>query len=87
MRTVFAETGGHIMLDPHTAVGVKVARQHYDNNSLQLNFENSEVGSIDVGNTKIILATAHPVKFPESVAAACDGQKPAIPAQFNGNFL
>jgi threonine synthase len=50
------------LLDPHTAVGVSVAREH-------------DLGAAPV----VILATAHPAKFPAAVKAAT-GVEPALPA-------
>ncbi len=54
------------LLDPHTAVGVSVARK------LKL---------AESGTPLVVLGTAHPAKFPESVEAA-SGVKPALPARF-----
>lgn len=48
------------LLDPHSAVGVHVARQNVGDSPM------------------VILATAHPAKFPDAVEAAC-GQRPALP--------
>jgi threonine synthase len=55
------------VLDPHTAVGVAVAR---------------ELGADKSGSPLVVLGTAHPAKFPEAVEAAC-GVKPALPARFS----
>ena len=52
MKTVFDETG--YLLDPHTAVGVKAARNVRRNNNIPM----------------ITLGTAHPVKFEEAVSKA-----------------
>lgn len=52
------------LLDPHTAVGVHVA---------------SHLARDEDGTPMIVLATAHPAKFPDAVAAAT-GQRPALPA-------
>jgi threonine synthase len=60
MAAVLAESG--YLLDPHTAVGVSVAR-------------GLELGAAPV----VILATAHPAKFPAAVKAAT-GVEPALPA-------
>lgn len=49
------------LLDPHSAIGVKVAREH-------------RKGSAPM----VVLATAHPAKFPDAVRAAC-GISPALP--------
>ncbi|PRD45727.1 threonine synthase [Phyllobacterium phragmitis] len=56
------ETNGYL-LDPHSAIGVKVARDHAD------------------GVPMVILATAHPAKFPDAVAQA-SGIEPALPTRF-----
>jgi threonine synthase len=50
------------LLDPHSAVGVAAARRY---------------GGRDESAPMIVLATAHPAKFPETVAAAT-GQRPAL---------
>lgn len=50
------------LLDPHSAIGVKVAREHANNAS-----------------PMVVLATAHPAKFPDAVKDAC-GVNPALPA-------
>ncbi|GAB0153145.1 threonine synthase [Marinobacterium sp. BA1] len=52
IRDVHAETG--YLLDPHTAIGVKAARECWRDKSVPM----------------ITLATAHPVKFPEPVVKA-----------------
>lgn len=49
------------LLDPHSAIGVKVAREQ----------ENS-------ATPMVVLATAHPAKFPDAVEQAC-GVSPALP--------
>lgn len=51
------------VLDPHTAVAVKVAREGL---------------SRDPATPMVVLATAHPAKFPDAVKAAC-GQDAALP--------
>ncbi|MDC9700928.1 MAG: threonine synthase [Alphaproteobacteria bacterium] len=56
MKDVFRRTG--LVIDPHTAVGVKAARS-----------ARSE-GAVDVDTVLVTLATAHPSKFPKSVRAA-----------------
>jgi threonine synthase len=58
---VYAECGE--LLDPHTAIGVKAARDCRR--------------SLDT--PMVILGTAHPVKFPEAVEQAGVGQAPALP--------
>ena len=52
-----------ITLDPHSAIGVHAARAAL---------------SRDPATPVVALATAHPAKFPEAVAAAC-GVAPAVP--------
>jgi threonine synthase len=52
MQDVFEETG--YLLDPHTAIGVKAARETRRNNNIPM----------------ITLGTAHPVKFEEAVKRA-----------------
>jgi threonine synthase len=51
------------VLDPHSAIGVAAARRHL---------------KADPATPVIALATAHPAKFPDAVAAAC-GVRPALP--------
>jgi len=60
---IYQQTG--YILDPHTAVGIKVARQ------LNQEAENNAA-------TSICLATAHPAKFPDAVHQAI-GTYPPIP--------
>jgi threonine synthase len=60
-------TKSNYVLDPHTAVGVAVARKLVADQS---------------GSPLVVLGTAHPAKFPEAVEAAC-GVKPALPARFS----
>jgi threonine synthase len=62
MRRVHAESG--YLLDPHSAVGVAAAER--------------ELGSLDPAVPVVTLATAHPAKFPDAVAAAT-GVRPALP--------
>ncbi|HEX2653100.1 MAG TPA: threonine synthase [Xanthobacteraceae bacterium] len=50
------------LLDPHSAVGVAVAEKDPGN----------------PGVPKVVLATAHPAKFPDAVETAC-GVRPALP--------
>lgn len=52
MQEVFAETG--YLLDPHTAIGVKAARECRRNHKIPM----------------VVLGTAHPVKFEEAVVKA-----------------
>ena len=70
-RSTVAETAATIasvlkqdgyLLDPHSAIGVKVARENADTSS-----------------PMVVLATAHPAKFPDAVKDAC-GVSPALPA-------
>jgi len=65
MRSVHAESG--ILIDPHTAVAVAVARKVAKN----------AIGPV------VILATAHPAKFPEAVMRAT-GRTPPLPPQLTG---
>lgn len=73
-RSQMAETAAMIqslksstgyLADPHTASGVKVAREHSGDAPM------------------VILATAHPAKFPDAVEAA-SGIVPALPAHLLG---
>jgi threonine synthase len=59
---VFAQSGE--VLDPHTAIGVKAARECRR--------------SLDI--PMVVLGTAHPVKFPEAVLQAGIGRELALPA-------
>ncbi|MCX8281373.1 threonine synthase [Phyllobacterium sp. 0TCS1.6C] len=54
------EKSGYL-LDPHSAIGVKVARETFA-----------------AGSTSVVLATAHPAKFPDAVQAA-SGIAPELP--------
>ena len=49
-------------IDPHTAVGIAVAEKETRDPSVPM----------------VVLATAHPAKFPDAVEAAC-GVRPALP--------
>ncbi len=60
MRRVKRETG--LTIDPHTAVGVAVAREK----------------AARLGQPTVVLATAHPAKFPDAVQQAT-GERPALP--------
>ena len=60
IKAVFEETG--YLLDPHTAIGVKAARECNRNPAVPM----------------VVLATAHPVKFPEPVVKA-GLESPALP--------
>ncbi len=51
-----------LLIDPHTAVGVHAARQTLTQSAAPM----------------VVLATAHPAKFPDAVEAAT-GQRPALP--------
>lgn len=51
------------LLDPHTAVGCAVA----------------DKAGLDPSTPTVVLATAHPAKFPDAVEAAC-GVRPELPA-------
>ncbi len=61
IRQVFEET--EEVLDPHTAIGVKAARECRRDPSIPM----------------ITLATAHPVKFPEAVEKSGIGVQPELP--------
>jgi threonine synthase len=62
MRRVADETG--YVADPHTAVGLEAARRYRAANA----------GSEPI----VVMATAHPAKFPEAVSAAT-GETPEAP--------
>jgi threonine synthase len=53
-------------IDPHTAVGYAVARQHRRDTKVPM----------------VVLATAHPAKFPDAVQKAT-GERPALPARLS----
>jgi threonine synthase len=55
-----------VVIDTHTADGVKVAREH-----------------LQPGVPMIVLETALPIKFAETIVEAL-GRQPDRPAQFNG---
>ncbi len=59
----YRATSGDVLLDPHTAVGVAVAERLRGERTAPL----------------VVLATAHPAKFPDAVAAA-SGVRPRLPA-------
>jgi threonine synthase len=59
------KAGGYV-LDPHTAVGVAVARK---------------LGAPPSNTPLVVLGTAHPAKFPEAVEEAC-GVHPKLPESF-----
>lgn len=58
------------LLDPHTAIGVRAARECRRSLSVPM----------------VTLGTAHPVKFPEAVEKAGIGQAPALPAHLADLF-
>jgi len=59
------------LLDPHTAIGVQAARKQRANQSTPV----------------VCLATAHPAKFPEAVAKACEAVgTPALPHHMTDLF-
>ncbi|RCS23363.1 threonine synthase [Phyllobacterium salinisoli] len=60
------ETDGYL-LDPHSAIGVKVARD----------IDKARADGVPM----VILATAHPAKFPDAVAQA-SGMAPELPGRF-----
>ncbi len=53
-----------VLIDPHTAVGLRAARQTLG----------------DISGPKVVLATAHAAKFPDTIVAAT-GLEPPIPAR------
>ena len=65
---VFEQTGE--LLDPHTAIGVKAARECRR--------------SLDI--PMVILGTAHPVKFPDAVEKAGVGKALELPAHLSDLF-
>lgn len=65
IRDVYKASG--YVLDPHTAVGVAVARK---------------LGVHKGDNPLVVLGTAHPAKFPDAVETAC-GNRPKLPTQFS----
>ncbi len=60
-----------MVVDPHTAIGI-VAGQ--------------VAGRRDEGGVTVSLATAHPAKFPDAVAAAIGGHRPALPTRLADLF-
>jgi threonine synthase len=66
IRSVLADDG--YLADPHTAVGINVARQQPASST-----------------PMVVLATAHPAKFPDAVKAAC-GIVPQLP-QFLADLM
>ncbi|MDZ4128186.1 MAG: threonine synthase, partial [Hydrogenophaga sp.] len=64
IRDTFARFG--VMIDTHTADGVKVAREH-----------------LQPGVPMIVLETALPIKFAETIVEAL-GRQPERPARFEG---
>ena len=71
IKTVLADSG--YLLDPHSAVGVHVARKFAA-------AAKAEEGAASSGAQvpMIVLSTAHPAKFPAAVEAA-SGQYPSLP--------
>ena len=67
IRGVYAETG--YLLDPHTAVGHAAALA-------EAGPEVAEFGGVALPT--VVLATAHPAKFPDAVERAC-GVRPPLP--------
>ncbi|BAM02268.1 threonine synthase [Phycisphaera mikurensis] len=67
IRSVYADTG--YLLDPHTAVGHAAALA-------EAAPEHAEFGGIALPT--VVLATAHPAKFPDAVEKAC-GVRPPLP--------
>ncbi len=73
IRQVFDETG--YLLDPHTAIGVKAARDY------ALDYDGRHSAAMPV----VTLATAHPVKFPDAIKQA-GLSVPALPAEMADLF-
>ena len=65
---MYSETS--YLLDPHTAIGVKAARDCRRSMAVPM----------------VVLGTAHPVKFPEAVEKAGVGSAPALPAHLTDLF-
>jgi len=65
----YGATAGTVLLDPHTAVGAAVARR----------LRGAVAGPL------VLLATAHPAKFPDAVEAACC-VRPPLPAHLADLF-
>jgi threonine synthase len=72
IRRVHASSG--LLVDPHTAVGIGVAEQLVDAGVLA-----------DPSVPVVCLATAHPAKFPDAVAAAV-GIRPPLPERLADLF-
>ena len=68
IRDVFAHT--EYLLDPHTAIGVKAARETRRRQDIPM----------------VCLATAHPAKFPEAVRKAGQESDPALPVHMADLF-
>lgn len=68
IRDVFEST--EYLLDPHTAIGVKAAREKRRDSSTPV----------------ICLATAHPAKFPEAVKKAGQEEDPSLPHHMRDLF-
>ena len=58
------------LLDPHSAIGVRAARE----------------SAVTPGVPVVTLATAHPAKFPEAIAAAGVTQEPELPEHLHDLF-
>lgn len=65
----YERTAGAVLVDPHTAVGLAVA-ERFDRGS---------------AHPMVVLATAHPAKFPDAVAAAT-GRRPELPVHLRDLF-
>nr|WP_319515993.1 threonine synthase [uncultured Cohaesibacter sp.] len=74
IKAVLADSG--YLLDPHSAVGVHVARKFAAAALKQSEEEEAVAGGANV--PMIVLSTAHPAKFPAAVEAA-SGQYPSLP--------
>lgn len=66
IRDVHSRSG--VLIDPHTAVGVFAARRA------------RRAGHVQAGRPLVVLACAHPAKFPEAVYRAT-GLRPELPAR------
>lgn len=73
IQSVFEQT--QYILDPHTAVGIYAAQEENKKNAEQAHLEGPVV----------VLATAHPAKFPDAVEKAT-GQRPDLPSHLSDLF-
>ena len=75
IKTVLADSG--YLLDPHSAVGVHVARKIAAAAAIKADDEDA-LAEETLLAPMIVLSTAHPAKFPIAVEAA-SGEYPALP--------